>query len=85
MSNNGFDLDDKNDALIYFQGPQLLLTESNHIYDQDSDKTIIHASEWNWETLNGLVNSWKEKNGYFPALFRVDRYDNVSLVDTHEK
>lgn len=79
-------IDIKNDAIMKNEGFNLILDHDGNIYDEDSQEFIIDHSEYtNKSKRNKLVNNWMEKNGYFPGLFSVDRYNNVFLINLNEK
>jgi hypothetical protein len=59
-----------------------------------SGKCIIDEVDYTDHTITGkvdtrkrneLIESWMEKNGYFPGVFRCDCYGNVYHVNTQDK
>jgi len=87
LSDQGIYLDKEHDILLTSGGAHLILNEDNDVYDQDSGKFIVSKQDWqdndgrqDENKLHDLLEAWREKNGYFPALFRADHYGNVYLT-----
>jgi hypothetical protein len=90
--------DFKNDNLYMRLGPNIIINEDYDVYDQDSGKVIVKKleyydsdSDYNPEDpeselkRNELIEAWMQKTGYFPEVFKVDRYNNVFHVNTQPK
>lgn len=83
---------DANDCITYSQGPCIVINDGGDVYDQDGDKFFVKQSDYkdedgiiNLNKRNELIENYMEKNGYFPSIFRSDRYDNVFCVNTQNK
>jgi hypothetical protein len=91
------DLDADNDSILYPLGPQIIVNDEGDVYDEDSGKWIITekdyaismdddpTGEMEKAKRNQLIELWMEKNGYFPGVYFVDRYGNVSPINTQAK
>lgn len=85
-----------NDCFLYSQGESLIIQDDARNRRDNgvwlSGKQIIEESEYRDDDgevdeskRNELIEAWMEKNGYFPGVFRVDNYGNVSHVNTQKK
>jgi hypothetical protein len=73
----------EHDILSMNCGPAILINEDGDILDQDSGKWVINHKDYETEEeRNSLIEAYMEKNGYFPSVVRVDRYNNVFYVNT---
>ena len=91
------DADFENNALTYNLGPQLIITENGHVYDQDSSKLVVSERDYeisidddptgdkSIELRNQLIENWMEESGYFPGVFITDGYGNVKPVNTQKQ
>lgn len=77
LEENCINFDPKNDCLTTSIGPCLIIDSEGDVYDQDSAKTIIRASQYETvEQRDALISAWMQKNGYFPSVVKADRYGN---------
>lgn len=88
----GVDPDFDHDALRFNLGPSLIITYEGNIYDEDAGKFIAERDDYRDSTgkvsevkRNALIEAYMEEKGYFPGVFSIDYYENVSMVDTKPK
>lgn len=73
-------------CLLTYDGPSIIINEEGDVLDQDSGKWIIDSSKYSTiEELYSLIEQWMDKTGYFPNVFKTDRYGNVFLVNTNKR
>jgi hypothetical protein len=77
------------DALSYSQGPSIVINEDGDVLDQEGNKWFISKNDYrdddgelNEAKRNELIEQYMEKSGYFPGVFRSDRYGNIFNVNT---
>lgn len=82
-------VDSDSDCLAYSQGPCIVINEDGDVYDQDGDKFFVSKIDYrdddgesDYVKRNELIESYMEKSGYFPGVFRSDRHGNVFHVNT---
>lgn len=86
------DTDVANDCLFYDQGPSIIIGETGRVYDQDTDKMILQASdyeikdagEWIQDVAkrNQLIEAYMAKRGYYPGVFRLGSGNTAYAVST---
>lgn len=78
-------VDFKNDALMTSEGPSIVINDDGDVYDQDSGKFIVNKKDYETDSeRNQLIESWMEKQGYFPSVISCDRYGSAFYVNTKE-
>lgn len=86
-------VDWKNECLLFPQGESIIIQDDcRHKSDNGvwlNHKQIIEETEYlddsgqvNEAKRNELIESYMEKSGFFPGVFRVDNYGNVSYIKT---
>lgn len=74
-------LDSVNDCIQSSEGESLIINDDGDIFL--GNKVVIDSNEYETESeRNRLIEEYMEKSGYYPGVFRHDRYGNVSLVNT---
>lgn len=83
---HGLGVDFKNSVLTQWQGPSIIIYDNGEVYDQDSCVWIVkHDSYESIEERNSLIEAYMSRTGHYPSVFKVDRYNNVSLVNTKNR
>lgn len=86
-------VDFKNECLTYNQGESLVIQDDTR-HDNGvwlNGKCIIDETEYKNDgevdetKRNQLIETYMEKEGYFPGVFRCDQYGNVFYVNTKEE
>lgn len=96
MESHYMRVDWDNDCFLYSQGESLIIQDDSRNRSDNGvwlgHKQLIAESDYRDEDgevdeakRNALIEAWMEKNGYFPGVFRVDSYGNVSPVNTQKK
>ena len=86
-----FYIDWQNDCLLIPQGGCFVINDDGDVYDSDSHKVIVDASDYTVDgeadiaKRNALIEAYMEKTGYYPGVFKADYYGNVFPVNTQAK
>ena len=89
--NHCIEVDFQNDALMYSQGPCIVINNDGDVLDQDGDKWFIKKNDYLDEETgkfdiskrNELIEAYMEKTGCFPGVFESDYYGNLRTVKTN--
>lgn len=74
-------VDYKNHALLMSIGPAIVITDTGHVHDQDSNKFIINKEQYTCDAeLIELIRAYMDEKGYFPAILKQDKYGNIKYV-----
>jgi hypothetical protein len=78
-------VDYENDALMVSDGPGLIINDEGDVLDEDSGKWIISRRDYKSEEQRAhMIEEWMQASGYFPGVFEMDRYGNVTLVNVQK-
>jgi hypothetical protein len=91
VAEHGYYYQSEHNALLNRQGECIIINEDGDIFlaECGNSKLIIgqdayiEHSEFNIDLRNELIETWMDKNGYFPGVFREDRHGNIFPVNTH--
>lgn len=93
--NYNLTVDWENDCFVLWQGDDNIIIQvdtgrdngvwqgSKLLFDEDLYRTEDGTVDI--EKRNALIEEHMEKTGYFPGVFRVDQYGNVSYIQTLKK
>lgn len=96
MRDNGIDVDWTNDAIVLSCGPDNLIIQNDTPYRRANGvwcegNCVIKESEYtnddnevDTSKRNKLIESYMEKTGCYPGVFRCDSHGNVFSVNTQE-
>ncbi len=89
------EVDFKNDTLQISHGDDCIVIQDDTGHDNcvwSGQKVVIQESEYLDEKgkvdeakRNALIEAYMERTGYFPGVFRLDSYGNVSSINTLAK